>query len=304
MAYDVLAAAQAHGGMLSRRQLLSLGVSDGVIRRMVTAGHWRRMHRGLYLVLPGDADVVRQARAAIDAVGRQPRGRAYPAADAQTVVSGLLAARLHGLPVLDESFVPEVSVPPGHGARTRKTLVVRRRRLATADVVRVHGVPTTSLLRTVLDMVQHQSREQALVVLDQAARSRWLRLPLPDGVGLSRRARAVVALAEPASESPLETLIRLLLHDAGIDAEVQVVIRDVAGVPVARVDLYLAAARVAIEADGADPHTQPAALYRDRGRQNELQNLGIRVLRFTWYDVTRRPAYVVATVRAAISQAA
>jgi hypothetical protein len=36
---------------------------------------------------------------------------------------------------------------------------------------------------------------------------------------------------------------------------------------------------------------------RDRQRQNSLVALGWTVLRFTWADLTQRPAYVLATVR-------
>jgi very-short-patch-repair endonuclease len=41
-------------------------------------------------------------------------------------------------------------------------------------------------------------------------------------------------------------------------------------------------------------------LYRDRCRQNQLLLAGWTVLRFTWYDVLHRPAWVVAQVREAL----
>jgi very-short-patch-repair endonuclease len=52
--------------------------------------------------------------------------------------------------------------------------------------------------------------------------------------------------------------------------------------------------------DGSAAHDDPHALYRDRLRQNELTALGWTVLRFTWADVVRSPAYVVNAIAHAI----
>jgi very-short-patch-repair endonuclease len=119
-------------------------------------------------------------------------------------------------------------------------------------------------------------------------------------LGRRRRGRACrsrLALADGRSESPLETRLRLLLHDAGIPPEtLQFVVRDAVGYPLARIDLAWPSRLLDVEADGAGPHSDPEALFRDRERQNELIGLGWTVLRFTWADVIHRPAYVVACV--------
>jgi very-short-patch-repair endonuclease len=65
-------------------------------------------------------------------------------------------------------------------------------------------------------------------------------------------------------------------------------------------DLAWPTARLIGEADGQAPHGQPAALYRDRRRQNRLVEAGWQILRFTWQD-TLEPAYIPTVVRAALS---
>jgi very-short-patch-repair endonuclease len=64
------------------------------------------------------------------------------------------------------------------------------------------------------------------------------------------------------------------------------------------VDVAFGQVRLAIEVDGWAFHTTPARFQRDRQRQNRLVAAGWTVLRFTWHDLTDRPDYVLATVRA------
>jgi very-short-patch-repair endonuclease len=65
-------------------------------------------------------------------------------------------------------------------------------------------------------------------------------------------------------------------------------------------DAALAGLRIAIEIDGRAYHSGPREFQHDRTRQNALVAAGWIVLRFTWFDLTRRPDYVVAAVRAAV----
>ena len=62
-------------------------------------------------------------------------------------------------------------------------------------------------------------------------------------------------------------------------------------------DLVFRAERVVIELDGRAFHSTSERFERDRYRQNRLISAGWTVLRFTWRDLTRRPDYVIATVR-------
>jgi very-short-patch-repair endonuclease len=57
-----------------------------------------------------------------------------------------------------------------------------------------------------------------------------------------------------------------------------------------------------VEIDGWAYHTTPDQFRADRQRQNRLVAAGWRVLRFTWHDVTERPADVVATIATLLAQ--
>ena len=69
------------------------------------------------------------------------------------------------------------------------------------------------------------------------------------------------------------------------------------GKHVARVDFLYAAKRMVIEVSGRLGHTTPAERDKDAQRRNELQDLGYAVYEYTWAHVTRRPGYVVTTLR-------
>ena len=105
------------------------------------------------------------------------------------------------------------------------------------------------------------------------------------------------------AESVLETLLRLVLHGAGLRPRTQYTIRD-RRTFVARVDFCWPEQRLVVEADGFAFHSDRAAYRRDRDRHNDLERLGWRVLRFTWEDVHRRPEHVVGLVRECLGVAA
>jgi hypothetical protein len=130
-----------------------------------------------------------------------------------------------------------------------------------------------------------------LQVLQEMAVS-WTGRP---GVDLLGRA---VGLARHGSDSPLETGIRLVIHDAGLpEPDLQMELR--LGGTTYRIDLGWRRWRLGIEGDGR-VHEDPDAVFADRYRQNLMQNARWLLLRFTWKDLTQRPWYIVETVRDAL----
>lgn len=106
-----------------------------------------------------------------------------------------------------------------------------------------------------------------------------------------RRVRLWSELADPRAESPLESLARLSCLDGGVPPDdLQVVVRDGTGRPVARGDMgwRLADGRwLLAELEGKEFHDVPEALLHDRRRQNALvASRAAEVLRFTAEDVT------------------
>lgn len=146
---------------------------------------------------------------------------------------------------------------------------------------------------------------EAVVVLDMALKRRlvantelsdWTRAH--SGYHGIRQLRRALDLAEPATESPMETRLRLLLVLSGLPRpQVQASLFDNDGGFIARADLYYASRCLAVEYDGINHRSNLAA---DNRRQNRLLEAGYRLLRFTAGDILRTPAAVVGQVERAL----
>jgi very-short-patch-repair endonuclease len=96
-------------------------------------------------------------------------------------------------------------------------------------------------------------------------------------------------------------MLRALFLSEGIDGfEPQVLVTY--GRFRARVDLGHRPARLAVEAEGFEFHGSRRDFAADCYRYDELNAAGWLVLRFTYEQVIGDPAWVVATVRAALAQ--
>jgi very-short-patch-repair endonuclease len=63
-------------------------------------------------------------------------------------------------------------------------------------------------------------------------------------------------------------------------------------------------AELGIEVDGWAWHMDVDRFRADRRKGNALVRTGWLLLRFTWHDLTNRPAHVIAEIRAALLAAA
>jgi very-short-patch-repair endonuclease len=68
------------------------------------------------------------------------------------------------------------------------------------------------------------------------------------------------------------------------------------------VDALWREAGVVVELDGHRAHARAAASERDRGRELALRAAGFTVLRYTWQQVSRECAAVIADLRAALER--
>lgn len=66
-----------------------------------------------------------------------------------------------------------------------------------------------------------------------------------------------------------------------------------------RVDLYFRALGLVIELDGGDAHGTVGGMVRDRSNDAALRAVGLDVMRFTWWQVTRQRQQVAAALRGA-----
>ena len=134
----------------------------------------------------------------------------------EAVFSGSTAGWLHGLDLPPVDPV-QVTVPNAHSSN-RARICLRRAKLHPGDVVRLRGLPVTSALRTALDLGSRPPLVEAVVGLDMALHRRLVSLSeLFSYVEANRGAKGIatlrraIELAEPATESPMETRLRMLL---------------------------------------------------------------------------------------------
>jgi len=165
----------------------------------------------------------------------------------------------------------------------------------------------TSMARTLRDLSIRLTLTEAVVVTDMALHARLispqaLMASVDASTGLQgvRTLREAVEHAEPASESPMETRLRMLLVLSGLPRpEAQVSIRDRLHRFVGRPDLYYRDQRLGLEYDGG---IHRDTLAGDNRRQNRLLDAGVRLLRFTASDIFQTPDMVVSLVRSALAR--
>ncbi|MFY1636015.1 DUF559 domain-containing protein [Solwaraspora sp. WMMB335] len=280
----------------------SHAVAAGLITwEMLRGTAWRRLLRDVYVqAAVFDADDHRMWCEAVAV--RLPVGGA---------VSGLSAAFLWGVDLLPRGGGPvHVTLPRTARPRPHHRIAVRHHALDPPDITTLFGgVPLTVEVRTAFDLGRLLPRADALAALDAMLHRRLLRVEAltryldahPRTRG-TPQLRELIGLAEPRAESPMESQLRLLLHDAGLPRPTaQYDVRLTAGRFIARVDLAYPRWRIAIEYEG-DHHRERATFRRDISRYNALRAAGWLTLRFTADDVIRKSAQLVRSVREAIAE--
>lgn len=265
----------------------------GVSRRQLQGGPWRRVFHGRYRWVGTEGGEDLRLRGIASGL---PEGFAF---------AGVTAARLLGIE-LQAGRHPEVIVPPSAVLSTRAQARVRRVHLEPEDVVWRAGLPVTSPLRTCFDLAGRLPVVEGVVALDLALHVNLVQEDSLRGYITNHRgtqgvvgARRAIDLADPRSESPMETRLRLLLIQSGLPRpEAQVSIHDARGAFLGRLDLYYPQGNLGIEYDGENHRDRLAS---DDQRQNRLLGAGIRLLRYTAIDLSSRSKAVVAEVRSALS---
>lgn len=220
------------------------------------------------------------------------------------VFSGRTAAWLHGLD-LPPCDPIEVTLPLGRHSSRLVGVAVRRSTVSAGEIVMRRGMRATSVVRTLADLGRRLPLVEAVAALDMALHKRLLgsadlrswACAHPGYRGIARLRRAI-NLAEPATESLMETRLRLLLVLGRLPRpQAQIPLYDEAGHFLGRPDLYYPLHHLVLEYDGANHREN---LTGDNRRQNRLVQAGYRLLRFTAADVLSAPDSVVAHVRRAL----
>lgn len=245
----------AHGGVVSTRELRRQGLDEWSIRKLCNRGQLTRLRPGWYS-------------------GAAPRSEVTRAVGLGGCLTCVSALRWHGL-----------WTPPSADLHLRRS--ERFRKAPTGIGVRVckppgRFQPVTRAIDPVPMALLSASTclpgDDLVVLLDSALNKRLLTeeqlvdllAATPAGHELARLDRA---------ESGTETYVRLRLRRRGIKLRVQVQIGDIG-----RVDILIGD-RLVVEIDSRSHHDSPENYAKDRRRDRKLHALGFRVVRLTYAEV-------------------
>ncbi|WP_116646204.1 DUF559 domain-containing protein [Microbacterium sp. Gd 4-13] len=221
------------------------------------------------------------------------------------------AAGLHGLPLPPETTRQSdlhISVPRGARAPRGSGTIGHQVSCRRDDADRRHGVLCTTPARTFCDLAAVLRLGELVAVGDAVLHRRLATiadLAAAAGAWPGRRGRprldAALELLDGRAESPKESELRIVLHEAGLLLpEVNHVVRDGAGRFVARVDLAYPERKIAIEYEG-DYHRDRDQWRRDIARRRRLEALGWTVLQVTQRDL-QDPTGFLSDLSAALSR--
>jgi hypothetical protein len=199
-----------------------------------------------------------------------------------------------------------VTIPAGSSAESRADRRLYRLPIEDRDVVRKGSLFVTSPARTWRDLAGILEPPALLAATDQVLNGLASRRELdeelarrPRGRGCAR-ARLVLPVGDPLADSPMESVLRWLIHECGLPMpRLQHPVHDAGGVVVAAADMAWPERKVLVEFDG-DVHRERKTFVRDRRRQNRVVAAGWVVLRFTSADVYGDPQGVLAQIRRAL----
>lgn len=271
-------------GVVSRNQLIAIGVSEATSSRLLARG-WVRLHPGVYRAPATAATFAQRVQAAQLALG------------APSVATAATAAHLYRLRPPPETLTllvdeDERAKPPA-GVRLRRT-----RTLVPSDITDVSGLQVATACRMILDFAAFapppevraliiDARQRRLVELEMIERRLGSLGPVP-GRGVARR--LVWELSPVRCDSVLEDLTRRQLRDAGVPPPHPEPVPVHTGGRTFHVDIGWPEAKVGIEVDGFAYHSSRSDLERDHRRANALALAGWIILRVGWERLERDPA--------------
>jgi predicted transcriptional regulator of viral defense system len=294
----VAALAGRQHGVVTRRQLLDLGVTPSMIEVRIETGLLIRLHRSVYALGHRQLRTEGHWLAAVLACGP---GAALSHRD---------AAALHGLrpssrPQIDVTTARRVrAASPGIDAHHTTTLDAR-------DVTTVEAIPVTTAERTLVDLADVVPKDslakalreaEHLRVVDvsdlRAAMARARHRPGPGHARLTAVLDEHCRRGTQLTRSELESRFLALCERHGIPRP-----RANLYVEGVEVDACWPAHRLAVELDGWQRHKDRHAFQRDRTKGNALTRAGWRVLRYTHDDIVRRPGEAAAAIGALLAEA-
>src|SRR4051812_29446951 len=259
--------AEQQYGVVSRRQLVALGLSPRAVEHRISLGRLHPLHRGVY------------------AVGqrRLPRGARWIAGVLALGQGAVLSHRPAGAhwEIARWSGMCEVTSP--RKIRSRRGIRVHHALLPPDEVTTHDGIPITTVPRTLFDLAAVLPERQVERALNEAeVLRRWNELSLdrlldryPRHAGNSAIRAALHKRRQGATltKSELEELFLALIDRAGLPRpELNLLVEGL------EVDAVWRDRRVVLELDGRSTHGTAEAFERDRERDRALQVAGWRTV--------------------------
>lgn len=278
--------AERQHGVVARAQLLRAGVTVDAIDYRLSRQRLRPIFRGVYGTGPLGAPHAREMAAVL-------------ASGEGALLSHLSAVGVWRL-ASSASRTARVDVETISGFRAPSPVIRLHRTtsLHPDDAASRHGIPITSVARTLVDVAG---------ILDQQELERAVALALRSGLTTTagilqtlerhprRRGapvlRSILQDGPALTRSEAEERFVTIMRDGGLPVpEVNAILHGY------EVDCLWRPERVVVEIDGYAFHGSRAAFERDRARDAALIGAGYRVLRFSWRQLTRTPARVLVSV--------
>ncbi|MET0767000.1 MAG: hypothetical protein ABWY50_05095 [Aeromicrobium sp.] len=256
---------------------IAQALAAGITVEMLRGPCYRRLFRGVYIAVQVELTFVGWLQAVVLVAPRD------------AVISHTSALRLYGLAMgSDRPF--HVSTRTSTHSRHRQ--ITTHRRLGRITYRLRSGLPVTEPNRTIVDIATKVSWIELIQAAEFMIHQRFTTLDdlaqfaitqHLDGVLRTRRA---LALIREGAESPMETLVRLMIVFARLpEPACNVDIFDAAGRFVARSDLVYEAFGVVVEYDGWYHERLAGQRRRDILRRERLEAAGWRVIVITAGDL-------------------
>lgn len=265
--------------MVTRAQLAALGVGDSGLRDWVQSGRLHRLYRSVYAVGHDRLRLEGRWLAAVFACG--------PGA----VLSHCDAAAVWELRQ-SNSAVIDVTVPSRNGRRGQRGIRVHRSgRLRPEEVTVRHGIPVTTVARTLLDLadvLERQALKRVITEAEYTHRFDMAALSAAVGANPGRRGAKLMKAAigrRHRTRSGLELRFLRFLERHGVEEpETGVWIEGY------EADFVWREVGLVVELDGLAAHRTTAAMKRDRRRDRILWRAGFRTMRLTDGDLDEADA--------------
>ena len=291
----IMELARSQHGVVTRRQLLELGVDPRAISRRARSGQWSRLFRGTYVVGPIAPPRAREMAAAL-------------ACGPNALISHRSAAGLWNVfPAPPASDPVDVTVV---GRRSQVSAIQAWGAVSLADDerTRVDGIPVTSIGRTLVDFAAVAPMSDLEGAVARAEREGLITPPALDALlARYRRRPGTPALRAVLTRSGGPALVeseaeKIFLRDVVRKGDLPAP-RTNAEVGGYRLDFYWEEHGVAVEIDGFRWHGNRPRFDSDRRRITRLAAAGIQVIPLAWSQVVDEPTATAVLIGKALLRA-